>query len=370
MTSATRPDAILDVSECVIEYETPRGIVRSLDSATLRVPVGQLTAVVGESGSGKSTLGMASGRLLASNARVVSGSLTVAGIDVVTATAGQVRELRRETLAFIFQNPIASLDPTMRVGRQLKLASRPGREDESIEDSLRSVGLEDAARVLSAFPHELSGGMAQRVCIAMALRRRPRLLVADEPTASVDATRRDQILDLLVERCQVAQCALLLLTHDLRAVARHTTHMAVMYAGRIVESGPTSSVLANPLHPYTRALVESLPGDERPGERLEPIGGVPPVLTGASPGCAFADRCPSVIEVCTRRRPVYAGVDGFDGRAACCHLVTPSADGDADSTDAQEHQAEHTSQPVHAARPNTWREPIGPAAAARFGESR
>lgn len=331
--------AVLQASELVIEYTTRHGRVRSLDAASLVVEPGQIVALVGESGSGKTTLGMATGRLLASNAAHVSGSLTVAGQTLYGETTPDtrgLRALRRDVLGFVFQNPVAALDPTMRIRRQLELATPAASRTAtfarsgtgSIEETLEQVGLRDLPRVQRSYPHQLSGGMAQRVGIAMALRRRPRLLVADEPTAAVDATLRAQILRLLVQCCRDQGCALLLLTHDLHAVAEHCDQIAVMYGGRVVEHGSTNEVLADPSHPYTRALIAALPGEERPGQRLEAIRGVPPVLRTACPGCAFAPRCPDVLPQCTDIRPIEAVVTG---RAVVCHLHTQRAGATRDS---------------------------------------
>ena len=298
---------VLAARDLEVEYERSGTRVRSLDSATLTLDPGQIVALVGESGSGKSTLAMAAGRTLSANARYVGGSLEVGGgVPVLSCSAAELRRLRRRVLGLIFQNPIAALDPTMRIERQLNLASRYAAHSESAAAALASVGLHDVPRVLRAFPHELSGGMAQRVAIAMALRQRPDLLIADEPTAAIDATLREEILRLLVDRCKSQGCALLLLTHDLHAVARFTDRIAVMYAGRVVETGQTRAVLANPIHPYTRALIGSVSGTEKPGERLSAIGGLPPVLLGPSSGCAFAPRCPNAIEICTDHRPSLA----------------------------------------------------------------
>jgi oligopeptide/dipeptide ABC transporter ATP-binding protein len=315
MSAAREP--ILVATDLELEYTTREGRVRSLDQASLAVGAGTITALVGESGSGKSTLGLAAGKLLAANAEHVGGDLLVAGTPVLTADAETLRRLRREALGFVFQNPVAALDPTMRVERQMALV---GEGERGAAEALEEVGLRDIPRVLRSYPHELSGGMAARVGIAMALLRRPRLLVADEPTAAVDATLREQILELLVTRCRSRDCALLLLTHDLHAVAHHCSHIAVMYAGRVVEDGPTERVLESPMHPYTRALLSALPGEEQPGERLHSIRGVPPILRGPSPGCAFAARCPHVMDHCPHVRPLHAAVE--DRRAVCCHLFT------------------------------------------------
>jgi peptide/nickel transport system ATP-binding protein len=310
---------VLEATDLEVEYTIRDGRVRSLDAATLAVKRGEITAVVGESGSGKTTLGLAAGRLLASNAVHVGGDLRVLGERVLDCDLETLRMLRREVLGFIFQDPVAALNPTMRVQRQLELLGSKGSGRASAAEALQDVGLSDIPRVLRAYPHELSGGMAQRVGIAMALLRRPQLLIADEPTAAVDATRRAQILELLVGRCRDHDCALLLLTHDLHTVAKWCSEIAVMYGGRVVETGPTAQVLARPAHPYTSALVNALPGDEGAGERLRAIPGVPPVLRGPSAGCAFAARCPDVLERCPSTRPVYARAGN---RYVCCHLVS------------------------------------------------
>jgi peptide/nickel transport system ATP-binding protein len=326
---------VLQASDLVIEYGTRRGRVRSLDAATLEVAPGRVVALVGESGSGKTTLGMATGRLLASNAIHVAGDLRVAGRPVFGAGAQdpeRLRELRRHVLGFVFQNPVAALDPTMRVRRQLELAmgGRAAEDQGSVEEALQEVGLPDIPRVLRSYPHELSGGMAQRVGIAMALRRRPQLLVADEPTAAVDATLRSQILKLLVARCRAHGSALLLLTHDLHAVAEHCEEIAVMYGGRVVEHGPARQVLDRPMHPYTRALISALPGEEEPGQRLTAIGGLPPVLHSACPGCAFTARCPDVLPYCHQARPARVTVDD---RHLVCHLHTQNTQTRPDDTE-------------------------------------
>jgi peptide/nickel transport system ATP-binding protein len=325
---ATSRAVVLEADDLQIDFATPRGRVRALDSATLTVSARQVTAVVGESGSGKSTLGLAAGRLLAASADHVGGQLRIAGVPVLDCKPEALRSVRREVLGYVFQNPVAALDPTMRVRAQMERASLDHTDAGSIEQALLDVGLRDTPRVLRSYPHQLSGGMAQRVAIAMTLRRKPKLLIADEPTAAVDATLRSRILELLVERCRAQDCALMLLTHDLRAVASHATHVAVMYGGRVVEYGGSDEVLTNPVHPYTRALVNALPGDEQVGHRIAAIRGVPIVLGGPSTGCAFTARCPDAMGKCLDERPISGPVARLDGRVVCCHLVTADDGGD------------------------------------------
>lgn len=315
MTAVDQP--VLEATELAIEYSMQDGSVRALDGATMTLRRGEIMALVGESGSGKTTLGMAAGRMLAANANQVGGDLRVAGQQVLGCGPAALRQLRRDVVGFVFQNPIAALDPTMRVGRQMELAMGGRGDAQPAAEALAQVGMRDIPRVLRAYPHELSGGMAQRVGVAIALRRGPRLLIADEPTAAVDATLRPQILDLLVTRCRATEAALLLLTHDLHAVATHCSRIAVMYGGRVVEEGPTRDVLSAPRHPYTRALLGALPGEERSGSRLEGIPGGPPVLRGLHTGCAFAARCHHAFERCDVARPV---VEADGQRTVCCHL--------------------------------------------------
>lgn len=262
---------VLEAHQLVVEYVTDSGRVRALDGASISVRQGEVHAIVGESGSGKTTLGMAAGRLLASNAEFVSGSLVVTDVSVPTVGMEGLRALRRDRLGFVFQNPIASLDPTMRIGAQMQLAQEGRDSTFSMRDSLERVGLRGIDTVLRSFPHELSGGMAQRVCIAMALMRGARVLIADEPTAAVDATLRPQILKLLVDLCRETGSALVLLTHDLHAVGEFSTRVSVMHAGKVVESGDTQLVLANPQHPYTRSLLSARLGLESCGQRLEAV---------------------------------------------------------------------------------------------------
>jgi oligopeptide/dipeptide ABC transporter ATP-binding protein len=306
----------LAVADLVIEFATGAGMVRALDGADLDVADGEMVGIVGESGSGKSTLGLTIGRLLPPSAQRCRGDVRLDGVSVFERSDVDVRGLRRTELAFVFQNPMSALDPTRRIRRQLEDVFDDDEHDRpAVEEQLRRVGLDDTGRILGAYPHMLSGGMAQRVAIAMAFARSPSLVVADGPTASIDAAIRERILELIIDLSRQAGATLLLLTHDLRSVARRCQRVAVMYGGRVVEIGATEAVFARPVHPYTQALMRSAIGTEGIGGVAVPIGGLPPTLTGASEGCAFAPRCAWAIDACVTTRPAATSVDG---REALC----------------------------------------------------
>lgn len=276
----TKTSAILDVAEAVVRFETRQAVVTGLASATLRIEAGETVGLVGESGSGKSTLGLLVGRLLPASAKITASRLQVDGRDLLAMTSDQVRALRRECLGFIPQDPIAALDPTMRIGRQLALVLRglPRAKSDLIRH-LEAVRMRDPERVLRAFPHEISGGMAQRVMIAMAMARQPRLLIADEPTAALDTQVRAEVAKLVFSLAAESGTTVLWLSHDLRSVGRWCDRVAVMYGGEVVEDGPAQQVLEHPRHPYTIALASADPARSKPGERLR-IATYPPVALG------------------------------------------------------------------------------------------
>jgi peptide/nickel transport system ATP-binding protein len=299
-----------------VEYRTKAGPVRALDGAELAFDSRSTVGIVGESGSGKTTLGMAIGRLLPDSSARISGNLLLDETDVFDLSRREVRRLRRDHLGFVFQNPMSALDPTMRIGKQLSDAAGETTLGGNVDQRLRSVGLPDAYRVARSYPHELSGGMAQRVFIAMAIARTPALLIADEPTSALDATVRAEVLALLVGLKDRFNTGLVLLSHELHVVAAHCDEVAVMYAGRVVEHGTARLVFERARHPYTMALIQAAPGRERPGERVQPISGLPPSLREASTGCAFAPRCAFADDRCRSRRPEPRF---FDDRTILCH---------------------------------------------------
>ncbi len=310
--------AILDAKDLVVTYETPRGRVQALDGLDLEVEAGETLAIVGESGSGKSTLGLAVGRLLPREADRRSGSLLLAGQDVFQADELRLRGLRRDLLGFVFQNPMSALDPTMRVGKQVARALGGKAASAEIEPLLVKAGLDEPDRVAASYPHELSGGMAQRVVIAMAIARGPALLIADEPTASLDVSIRARVMATLLQLQKDAGASLVVLTHDLHMAARYCKQVAVMYGGRIVETGRSAAVLSRPAHPYTKGLLAAAAGNEAPGERLEPIPGLPPVLRQRASDCCFAPRCGFAEPRCRELRPEARSLER---RSVVCHFA-------------------------------------------------
>ena len=307
---------LVDIADLVIGYDAGTRQVRAIDGAALQVSEDETLAIVGESGSGKTTLGMAAGRLLPPEAQVLGGRIRVAGVDVTDANDEALRHLRHDKLGFVFQNPTTALDPTMRIGRQVALAMGGRPTPEAIAELLSRAELNEPQRILRAFPHELSGGMAQRVVIAMAIARSPQLLIADEPTASLDASIREKVMTTLGRLRAESGASLMILSHDLRMVARHADRVAVMYGGRIVELGAVVQVMQAPAHPYTRALLAAAAGNERPGERLHPIPGTPPILESRCDACAYARRCAFREIRCETERPEARP---FAGREVVCH---------------------------------------------------
>ncbi len=307
---------LLSVRGLVVAYDSPAGAVQALDGVDLTLDAGETLGIVGESGSGKSTLGAAIGRLLPAGGRRLAGEIELDGTAVFACDGGAIRALRRRTLGFVFQNPMTALDPTMRIGAQVQGALGARAGGTKVAELLESVGLAEVSRVARSYPHQLSGGMAQRVAIAIAIARRPRLLIADEPTASLDTSIRDQILDLLMSLRSASGASLILLSHDLRMIAKHSDRVAVMYGGRIVELGPNAPLFESQTHPYTKALIEAAPGSETAGGSVQPIPGAPAVLYGPSAGCAFAPRCGWAVARCTGERPSLRDVGG---RLVACH---------------------------------------------------
>jgi dipeptide transport system ATP-binding protein len=294
---------LLDIRNLTVEFATAHGSFRAVDGVTLAVDAGEIQAIVGESGSGKSVAMLAVMGLLPWVATVSAEKLAFAGTDLLGLSARQRRRIIGKDMAMIFQEPMSSLNPCFTVGFQIGEAlkvhlglDRHERRKRSAE-LLESVGIPDPVRRLSAFPHQLSGGMNQRVMIAMALACRPRLIIADEPTTALDVTIQAQILDLLVDLQRETGMALVLITHDMGVVAETAERVAVFYAGQKVEEQGVRALFADPHHPYTAALLGSLP-ERSAGGRLPAIGGVVPGLYDRPEGCLFSPRCRYATQLC------------------------------------------------------------------------
>lgn len=288
---------LLEVKNLKLEFATPTGSVRALDGVGFQMERGESVCLVGESGSGKSITALSIARLVPSPpARVVEGQIFLEGHNVLTMSKKELRRFRGGVASYVFQEPGASLNPVFRVGRQIQEAMRLHRPDAASEYEvirlLERVGIPAAEARFHDYPHQMSGGMQQRVMIAMAIAPRPKLLVADEPTTALDVTIQAQILELLREMKEQLGMSILLITHNLGIVREIADRVLVMYAGQIVESGPVEQVLRAPRHPYTRALLESVPALGSGVERLKAIGGSVPQLGGWPAGCRFHPRCP------------------------------------------------------------------------------
>ncbi len=309
---------IITVSDVALEYATKQGPVRALDGTSAEIHPGEIIGVVGESGSGKSSLGLAIAGLLPPNARWLSGEVLIDGQDVRSLDDAARRRFRRRQCGFIFQNAMSALDPTMRLHKQFRYALNGRGDDGSVAELAASVGLPTDKAVLRRYPHELSGGMAQRAMIAKAIAARPKIVVADEPTASLDAAMRTQVLELLVSLRSDLGLTCVLLSHDLGLVLRYCDRIAVMYSGRVVEYGTPELVLSRPAHPYTNALLRAAPGREAPGQRVQPIPGMQTAVRERSERCAFVDRCQRAEERCATVRPDPRLVDD---RQVLCHFA-------------------------------------------------
>jgi oligopeptide/dipeptide ABC transporter ATP-binding protein len=316
--------ALLEVADLRVEYRREGHAVPAVRGVSLGVEAGETVGLVGESGCGKSTLALALLRLLPERSgRVTGGRITFEGKDVLSLSDAALREVRGGGIGMIFQDPFSALNPVLTAGEQvLEMAEAHGAGGpERVLELLERVKLPDAKRVRDAYPHQLSGGQRQRVVMAMAIAARPRLLVADEPTTALDASLQKDVLDLLDGLQKDMGLAMLFITHNMNLVAERTRRLAVMYAGEVVESGPTERVLREPLHPYTQALLKSLPrlgGGRGP---LPIIPGQPPDPRALPTGCAFHPRCGSAFAPCASAAP---RLQAAQGRDVACHLHHPS----------------------------------------------
>jgi len=329
---------LLEVKDLRVEFSTDGGAARAVDGVSFQVGKGETLGIVGESGCGKTVTSLAIMGLIPSPpGRVLPGSsIRFRDQELVGAPQRQLRALRGNDMGMIFQEPMTSLNPVFTVGSQIgeTLSRHRGmKRKEALERSealLKEVGIPEAGRRLHEYPHQLSGGMRQRVMIAMALACEPALLIADEPTTALDVTIQAQILELLAELRRRRGMAVLLITHDLGVVAEVCDRVAVMYAGQVVETGNVHEIFGDPRHPYTRGLLDSLPRLDNRGGRLRPIPGVVPSPMAWPSGCRFAPRCRFAWERCRMESPPLIGVDGRPGeRGSRCWLEEEAGGGSA-----------------------------------------
>jgi len=325
---------VLEISGLRTWFFTADGIVKAVDGVDLYLDVGETIGLVGESGSGKSVSMFSALRLVDQPGRIVAGSVEVLGEDVLAMTRKQLRAMRGDRVSMIFQQPNSSLNPCYRVDRQIAevyaIHDRTRRKvgEAKAVEMLERVGIPDPHKRARSFPHQLSGGMAQRVMIAMALAASPDILIADEPTTALDVTIQAQILDLMLQLQREIGMAMVLITHDLGVVAESPSRVAVMYAGQIVEEAPTSELFREPLHPYTRGLMDSVPVIGRRVDELAVIPGRVPNLINLPGGCRFAPRCAARIEAgleqCTQDVPAL--VEVAPRRRVRCFLHSDAVD--------------------------------------------
>jgi len=319
---------LLDVRNLQTQFATRGGVVKAVDDVSWDVMEGETVALVGESGCGKSVSALSIMRLVAEPAgRVVGGQVMFKGRNLLTLSEEEMRHVRGREIAMIFQEPMTSLNPVLTIGRQLTegleihLGRTPPQARVRAAELLAMVGIPDPERRLPQYPHQFSGGMRQRMMIAMALACEPALILADEPTTALDVTIQAQILELMKDLSRRLGVAMLMITHNLGVVARYADRVNVMYAGKIIERGTAREIYADPRHPYTLGLLRSVPRlDEPRKSRLAPIEGQPPDLTRLPPGCSFVPRCAFRVDRCSTERPPLReiGANGATGHVSAC----------------------------------------------------
>ncbi len=319
--------ALLEIKDLVTVFDTAQGTIRAVDRVSLSVENSETVGVVGESGCGKTMLALSIMRLLPGRGKISQGKIIFSNKNLLTLSDEEIRAVRGSEISMIFQEPMTSLNPVFRVGEQIAEAIRLHRNVSAKEaalmavEQLREVGIPDPDKRARDYPHQLSGGMRQRVMIAMAMSCHPQLLLADEPTTALDVTIQAQIIELIDELKKKNKMAVLFITHDLGLIARHAQRIAVMYAGKIVEDAPADKIFVNPAHPYTRGLIDSLPmvcsaANSQVPEYLKTIPGTVPGLYDLPPGCRFYDRCSYGDDYCAENEPPLTVIEK-DHLAAC-----------------------------------------------------
>ena len=319
---------LLEVKNLTTQFFTSAGTVQAVDDVSFDIDEGETVAVVGESGCGKSVSALSILRLIPwPPGKIIGGSIHFSGHDLLALSDDEIRKIRGREISMVFQEPMTSLNPVLSIGLQLTetiehhLGISNDKAHQRATELLAKVGISDPERRLSQYPHHLSGGMRQRVMIAMALSCEPKLIIADEPTTALDVTIQAQILELMKDLTKELGVALMVITHNLGVVARYADRVNVMYAGKLVEMGKARQIYHDPHHPYTLGLLASVPRMDQPrGSRLVPIEGQPPDLTRLDSGCAFRPRCRFAVERCASEIPVLQSVDSE--HAAACWRVS------------------------------------------------
>ena len=321
--------ALLSVRDLEVKFVTRRATVHAVRGTSFDLDPGETLGIVGESGCGKSVSSLAMLGILPKAGRITNGEVVFNGQNLVGMSDSKLRNIRGKDIAMIFQDPMTSLNPVLKIGRQITevlTKHLPMDKQEATAEAatlLQRVGIPNAADRLEDYPHQFSGGMRQRVMIAMAIACRPKILIADEPTTALDVTIQAQILELIKKLVVEQEMALILITHDLGVVAGVCERTNVMYAGRFIETGPTKELFVKPRHPYTLGLLKSVPRlDAVRKEKLDPIGGSPPELTKVLPGCSFAPRCVYATDESRERLPELRPIDGQDHLVACWNPVS------------------------------------------------
>ncbi|WP_456798920.1 ABC transporter ATP-binding protein [Bradyrhizobium sp. USDA 4473] len=320
--------ALLDIKGLKTHFSTDDGILQAVDGVDISINRGETLCVVGESGCGKTVTAMSILKLIAMPpGRIVAGEIIFEGRDLVPLTSHELDDIRAKEIGFIFQEPMTSLNPVLTIGKQISESLRRHEavtKKQALErtiEMLKLVQIPNAAGRVHHYPHQFSGGMRQRVMIAMALACRPKLVIADEPTTALDVTIQAQILDLLQDMKERFGMAVMLITHAMGVVAETAQRVVVMYAGKVVEEAPVDELFGNPGHPYTRGLIRSIPRIDLDAEhktRLEAIGGSVPILINPPPGCRFAPRCKHAMSICTEEEPRLREI--APGHRIACHL--------------------------------------------------
>ena len=320
---------LLEVQDLVVKFALRFGDLTAIDGVSFALDKREKMGLVGESGAGKSVTGFAIINLLSKPGYIAKGKILFEGKELSRLSEEQMRQIRGNRVSMIFQDPIMTLNPVLTIGTQMvetvlahMNVSKADAMDLALE-KLKKVYIPSPEKRLFQYPHECSGGMRQRIVIAIALLTDPSLIIADEPTTALDVTIQAGIMDLLIELCETEEMSLILITHDLAVISQVTEKIAVMYAGKMVETGPTDDIIKNPQHPYTQGLIKALPGTIEAGRRLNQIPGMMPTLTDIPPGCAFHPRCTINQSVCEMETPLLNSVNDR-GQMIACHVIGKS----------------------------------------------